>query len=51
MKHPVNGVGFFSQTQSLPSCTFVSYDALMWLKTRLNNGRHHPLDLLEAMRK
>ncbi|KQS43080.1 GATOR complex protein DEPDC5 isoform X4 [Drosophila erecta] len=50
MKHPVNGVGFFSQTQSLPSCTFVSYDALMWLKTRLNNGRH-PLDLLEAMRK
>ncbi|KMY96847.1 GATOR complex protein Iml1 isoform X5 [Drosophila simulans] len=50
MKHPVNGVGFFSQTQSLPSCTFVAYDALMWLKTRLNNGRH-PLDLLEAMRK
>ncbi|XP_016972623.1 GATOR complex protein Iml1 isoform X2 [Drosophila rhopaloa] len=50
MKHPVNGVGYFSQTQSLPSCTFVSYDALMWLKTRLNNGRH-PLELLEAMRK
>ncbi|XP_017127013.1 GATOR complex protein Iml1 isoform X4 [Drosophila elegans] len=50
MKHPVTGVGYFSQTQSLPSCTFVSYDALMWLKTRLNNGRH-PLELLEAMRK
>ncbi|SPP84863.1 GATOR complex protein Iml1 isoform X1 [Drosophila guanche] len=50
MKHPVNGVGYFSQTQSLPSCTFLSYDALMWLKTRLNNGRH-PLELLEAMRK
>ncbi|EDW68837.2 GATOR complex protein Iml1 isoform X3 [Drosophila virilis] len=50
MKHPVNGVGFFTQTQSLPSCTFISYDALMWLKARLTNGRH-PLDLLEAMRK
>ncbi|XP_017059638.1 GATOR complex protein Iml1 isoform X6 [Drosophila ficusphila] len=50
MKHPVTGVGYFSQTQSLPSCTFVSYDALMWLKTRLHHGRH-PLELLEAMRK
>ncbi|KAH8232733.1 hypothetical protein KR038_002054 [Drosophila bunnanda] len=50
MKHPVTGVGYFAQTQSLPSCTFLSYDALMWLKTRLNNGRH-PLELLEAMRK
>ncbi|XP_017098288.2 GATOR complex protein Iml1 isoform X1 [Drosophila bipectinata] len=50
MKHPVTGVGYFSKTQSLPSCTFISYDALMWLKTRLNNGRH-PLELLEAMRK
>ncbi|KAL7732774.1 hypothetical protein ACLKA6_005916 [Drosophila palustris] len=50
MKHPLTGVGYFSQTQSLPSCTFVSYDALMWLKARLTNGRH-PLDLLEAMRK
>ncbi|XP_034484120.1 GATOR complex protein Iml1 isoform X2 [Drosophila innubila] len=50
MKHPSTGVGYFSQTQSLPSCTFVSYDALMWLKARLTNGRH-PLDLLEAMRK
>ncbi|XP_023160420.2 GATOR complex protein Iml1 isoform X8 [Drosophila hydei] len=50
MKHPVNGVGFFTQTQSLPSCTFISYDALMWLKARVTNGRH-PMDLLEAMRK
>ncbi|KPU77711.1 uncharacterized protein Dana_GF25030, isoform E [Drosophila ananassae] len=50
MKHPVTGVGYFSKTQSLPSCTFISYDALMWLKTRLNNGRQ-PLELLEAMRK
>ncbi|KRG07622.1 GATOR complex protein Iml1 isoform X3 [Drosophila mojavensis] len=49
MKHPVNGVGFFTQTQSLPSCTFISYDALMWLRARITNGRH-PLDILEAMR-
>ncbi|XP_023034077.1 GATOR complex protein Iml1 isoform X3 [Drosophila willistoni] len=50
MKHPVTGVGYFLQTPSLPSCTFISYDALMWLKARLDNGRN-PLDLLEAMRK
>ncbi|XP_032596837.1 GATOR complex protein Iml1 isoform X4 [Drosophila grimshawi] len=50
MKHPVNGVGFFTQTQSLPSCTFISYDALIWLRSRVTNGRH-PLELLEAMRK
>ncbi|XP_062137286.1 GATOR complex protein Iml1 isoform X2 [Drosophila sulfurigaster albostrigata] len=50
MKHPITGVGYFTQTQSLPSCTFVSYDALLWLKARLSNGRH-PLDILEAMRK
>ncbi|XP_030380275.1 GATOR complex protein Iml1 isoform X3 [Scaptodrosophila lebanonensis] len=50
MKHPESGVGYFTKTQSLPSCTFISYDALMWLKTRLDSSRH-PLELLEAMRK
>lgn len=50
MKHPVTGVGFFTPTQSQPSCTFISFDALMWLKARLDNTRN-PLDLLEAMRK
>uniref|UniRef100_A0ABK9MU85 DEP domain-containing protein n=1 Tax=Glossina morsitans morsitans TaxID=37546 RepID=A0ABK9MU85_GLOMM len=50
MKHPVSGVGFISQTQSLPSCTFVSYDALLWLKNRLDNSCN-PLAILEAMRK
>ncbi|XP_017842450.2 LOW QUALITY PROTEIN: GATOR complex protein Iml1 [Drosophila busckii] len=50
MKHPVSGVGYFSQTQSLPSCTFISYDALIWLRSRLDPKRQ-PLELLEAMRK
>lgn len=50
MKHPVTGVGYFALTPSLPSCTFISYDALMWLKARLNNNRN-PLDILESMRK
>ncbi|KAI8123427.1 DEP domain-containing protein 5 [Lucilia cuprina] len=50
MKHPVNGVAFISQTQSLPSYTFVSFDALMWLKNNLDNSRN-PLEILEAMRK
>ncbi|XP_065362330.1 GATOR complex protein Iml1 isoform X3 [Calliphora vicina] len=50
MKHPVNGVAFISQTQSLPSYTFVSFDALMWLKNNLDNSRS-PLEILEAMRK
>ncbi|XP_073836084.1 GATOR complex protein Iml1 isoform X5 [Musca autumnalis] len=50
MKHPIHGVAFISQTQSLPSYTFVSFDALMWLKTNLDGSRN-PLDILENMRK
>ncbi|KAM7355218.1 GATOR complex protein Iml1 isoform 1-T1 [Cochliomyia hominivorax] len=50
MKHPINGVAFISQTQSLPSYTFVSFDALMWLKNNLDNSRN-PLEILETMRK
>lgn len=50
MKHPIHGVAFISQTQSLPSYTFVSFDALVWLKTNLDNSRN-PLDILESMRK
>ncbi|XP_053952512.1 GATOR complex protein Iml1 isoform X2 [Anastrepha ludens] len=50
MKHPLTGVGFFTLTPSLPSNTFVSYEALLWLKSRLDNSRH-PLDILETMRK
>lgn len=50
MKDVVNGIGFFVPTQSMPSCTFVSYDAIMWLKKRLDENRS-PLEVLEAMRK
>ncbi|KAL5290697.1 DEPDC5 family protein [Megaselia abdita] len=50
MKDAVNGIGFFIPTQSMPSCTFVSYDAIMWLKKRLDVSRS-PLEVLEAMRK
>ncbi|XP_055914582.1 GATOR complex protein Iml1 isoform X2 [Eupeodes corollae] len=50
MKHPVTGVGFFAPTQGLPSCTFVCFDALMWLKARLDESKN-PLDVLESMRK
>ncbi|XP_036220149.1 GATOR complex protein Iml1 isoform X2 [Bactrocera oleae] len=50
MKHPITGVAFFTQTSSLPCYTFVSHEALLWLKTRLDNNKN-PLDILEAMRK
>ncbi|XP_067645946.1 GATOR complex protein Iml1 isoform X2 [Eurosta solidaginis] len=50
MKHPVTGIAFFTQTPSLPSYTFVSYDVLLWLKHHLDSSRN-PLDVLEAMRK
>lgn len=50
MKDVVNGIGFFTPTQSLPSFTFVSYDAIMWLKKRLDENRS-PLEVLEDMRK
>uniref|UniRef100_A0A1I8PYI3 DEP domain-containing protein n=1 Tax=Stomoxys calcitrans TaxID=35570 RepID=A0A1I8PYI3_STOCA len=50
IKHPAHGVAFLSQTQSLPSYTFVSFDALVWLKNNLDNSRN-PLEVLEQMRK
>lgn len=50
MKHPIHGVAFISHTQSLPSYTFVSFDALVWLKNNLDNTRN-PLDILDNMRK
>ncbi|XP_075160059.1 GATOR complex protein Iml1 isoform X3 [Haematobia irritans] len=51
MKNPIYGVAFLSQTQSLPSYTFVSFDALVWLKTNLENNARNPLEILEQMRK
>lgn len=50
MKDVVNGISFFVPTQSMPSYTFVSYDAIMWLKKRLSEHRS-PMEVLEAMRK
>ncbi|XP_053687887.1 GATOR complex protein Iml1 isoform X1 [Sabethes cyaneus] len=49
-KHPVHGVGFLAAAQSLPSCTFVAYDAITWLQNRIE-GPCNPLDILEEMRK
>jgi DEP domain-containing protein 5 len=50
MKNPINGVPFLEPMPSLPSCTFVSYDAVQWLLNRIE-GIFNPLEMLEAMRK
>lgn len=49
-KNPLHGVGFLGQTQSLPSFTFVSSDAINWLKNRID-GPCSPVQILEAMRE
>lgn len=50
MKHPVTGVGFLGPATSIPSCTFVSYDAILWLQTRIE-GSCNAIEVLERMRK
>ncbi|XP_058120820.1 GATOR complex protein Iml1 [Anopheles ziemanni] len=50
LRHPVHGVGFLGPAQSMPSCTFVSYDAITWLQNRIE-GPCHPVDILEEMRR
>ncbi|XP_053676014.1 GATOR complex protein Iml1 [Anopheles nili] len=50
MRHPVHGVGFLGPAQSMPSCTFVSYDAINWLQNRIE-GPCHPVEILEDMRR
>lgn len=50
MKHPVNGVGFLQPPPSLPSLTFVSYDAINWIYNRVE-GNINALEILENMRK
>ncbi|XP_035917086.1 GATOR complex protein Iml1 isoform X3 [Anopheles stephensi] len=50
MRHPVHGVGFLAPAQSMPSCTFVSYDAINWLQNRIE-GPCKPVDILEEMRR
>ncbi|XP_055630377.1 GATOR complex protein Iml1 isoform X2 [Toxorhynchites rutilus septentrionalis] len=49
-KNPYHGVGFLGPAQSLPSCTFVAYDAINWLQNRIE-GSCNPLEILEDMRK
>lgn len=49
-KNPHHGVGFLGAAQSLPSCTFVAYDAINWLQNRIE-GSCNPMEILENMRK
>ncbi|XP_058067307.1 GATOR complex protein Iml1 [Anopheles bellator] len=50
MRHPEHGVGCLGPAQSMPSCTFVSYDAINWLQNRIE-GPCNPLEILEEMRR
>uniref|UniRef100_A0A182MHG8 DEPDC5 C-terminal domain-containing protein n=1 Tax=Anopheles culicifacies TaxID=139723 RepID=A0A182MHG8_9DIPT len=50
MRHPAHGVGFLAPAQSMPSCTFVSYDAINWLQNRIE-GPCKPVEILEEMRR
>lgn len=49
-RHPVTGVGFLAKVQSLPSQTFVSYDAINWLNNRID-GQCNTIEILERMRR
>lgn len=50
MRHPATGVTFLANVQGLPSCTFVSYDAVNWLNSRMD-GSCDAVEILERMRK
>ena len=49
-KNPNHGVGFLEPLPSMPSYTFVSYDAIMWLHNRLE-GNVNPIQILETMKR
>ncbi|XP_029721962.2 GATOR complex protein Iml1 isoform X2 [Aedes albopictus] len=49
-KNPLHGVGFLGPAQSMPSCTFVSYDAITWLQEHIE-GPCNPIEILEDMRR
>lgn len=49
-RHPVSGVSFLAKVQSLPSQTFVSYDAINWLYNRIE-GQCNAVEVLEKMRR
>lgn len=50
MRNPATGVSFLAKAQSLPSCTFVSNDAINWLNSRIE-GQCNAIEILERMRK
>lgn len=49
MRHPSTGIMFLSKQQSLPSYTFVSYDAINWLNNHIDEC--NAIDILERMRR
>lgn len=49
MKHPITGVSFLGKAQSLPSFTFILWDAIHWIQTHVE-GNANALEILEAMR-
>lgn len=49
MRHPVTGVCFVARAQSLPSHTFVLWDAITWIGAHVEGGVN-ALEKLEAMR-
>lgn len=49
-RNPVTGVSFLAKVQSLPSQTFVSYDAINWLNNRIE-GQCNAIEILERMRR
>lgn len=52
LKHPVTGVCFVARAQSLPSFTFVLWDAINWLAAHVEGcSQVGAVELLEAMRK
>lgn len=46
----MTGVSFVVKSQSLPSFTFILWDAINWLQNRVE-GNANPLEMLESMRK
>lgn len=49
-RHPVTGVCFLAKIPSLPSYTFVSYDAINWLNNHIEGGCN-AIEILERMRR
>lgn len=49
-RHPVTGVSFLAKIPSLPSFTFVSYDAINWLNNHIEGGCN-AIEILERMRR